>query len=170
MGSENLANRQGSYGNLDHYLWMSAKPFKGRHGNLIFFCLLFVLFEKPNPDFFVWSLSLCYTPPPNLPGFLGLMGLVLVKANELYLYDCKWINSNSNIHHLLFVHTDNLYIRICWHKPTASIPIDPCIFIISKPIKVIGKHIHSVAKVYAVLPFYDVKCLCSGGREESHSH
>ena len=25
--------------------------------------------------------------------------------------------------------------------------------------------IHSVAKVYAVLPFYDVKCLCSGGRE-----
>ena len=34
--------------------------------------------------------------------------------------------------------------------------------------------IHSVAKVYAVLPFYDVKCLCSGGREwgreESHSH
>ena len=34
--------------------------------------------------------------------------------------------------------------------------------------------IHCVAKVYAVLPFYDVKCLCSGGREwgreESHSH
>ena len=34
--------------------------------------------------------------------------------------------------------------------------------------------VHSVAKVYAVLPFYDVKCLCSGGREwwreESHSH
>ena len=25
--------------------------------------------------------------------------------------------------------------------------------------------LHSVAKVYAVLPFYDVKCLCSGGRE-----
>ena len=25
--------------------------------------------------------------------------------------------------------------------------------------------IHSVAKVYAVLPFYDVKCLCSGGWE-----
>ena len=28
--------------------------------------------------------------------------------------------------------------------------------------------------VYAVLPFYDVKCLCTGGREwgreESHSH
>ena len=23
--------------------------------------------------------------------------------------------------------------------------------------------LHSVAKVYAVLPFYDVKCLCSGG-------
>ena len=35
-------------------------------------------------------------------------------------------------------------------------------------------NIHSVAKVYAVLPFYDVKCLCSGGREwgreESHPH
>ena len=35
-------------------------------------------------------------------------------------------------------------------------------------------YIHCVAKVYAVLPFYDVKCLCSGGwewgREESHSH
>ena len=34
--------------------------------------------------------------------------------------------------------------------------------------------LHSVAKLYAVLPFYDVKCLCSGGqewgREESHSH
>ena len=34
--------------------------------------------------------------------------------------------------------------------------------------------IHSVSYVYAVLPFYDVKCLCSGGREwgreESHSH
>ena len=26
-------------------------------------------------------------------------------------------------------------------------------------------NLHSVAKVYAVLPFYDVKCLCSGGRE-----
>ena len=25
--------------------------------------------------------------------------------------------------------------------------------------------IHSVAKVYAVLPFYNVKCLCSGGRK-----
>ena len=35
-------------------------------------------------------------------------------------------------------------------------------------------YLHSVAKLYAVLPFYDVKCLCSGGREwgreESHSH
>ena len=35
-------------------------------------------------------------------------------------------------------------------------------------------NIHCVAKVYSVLPFYDVKCLCSGGRkwgrEESHSH
>ena len=33
---------------------------------------------------------------------------------------------------------------------------------------------HCVANVYAVLPFYNVKCLCSGGREwgreESHSH
>ena len=28
-----------------------------------------------------------------------------------------------------------------------------------------GLFIHSVAKVYAVFPFYDVKCLCSGGRE-----
>ena len=27
------------------------------------------------------------------------------------------------------------------------------------------KYVHSVAKVYAVFPFYDVKCLCSGGRE-----
>ena len=26
-------------------------------------------------------------------------------------------------------------------------------------------HIHCVAKVYALLPFYDVKCLCSVGRE-----
>ena len=26
-------------------------------------------------------------------------------------------------------------------------------------------YIHSVAKVYAVFPFYDVKCLCSGGRD-----
>ena len=25
--------------------------------------------------------------------------------------------------------------------------------------------VHCVAKVYAVLPFYDVKCLCSGGNE-----
>ena len=36
------------------------------------------------------------------------------------------------------------------------------------------KYVHCVAKVYAVLPFYDVKCLCSGGREwgreKSHSH
>ena len=31
-------------------------------------------------------------------------------------------------------------------------------------------YLHSVAKVYAVFPFYDVKFLCSGGREESHSH
>ena len=34
--------------------------------------------------------------------------------------------------------------------------------------------LHSVSYVYAVLPFYDVKCLFSGGqewgREESHSH
>ena len=27
-----------------------------------------------------------------------------------------------------------------------------------------GCNLHSVAKVYAVLPFYNVKCLCSGGR------
>ena len=28
-------------------------------------------------------------------------------------------------------------------------------------------YVHCVAKVYAVLPFYDVKCLCSGrGNEE----
>ena len=37
-----------------------------------------------------------------------------------------------------------------------------------------SSNIHCVAKVYAVLPFYDVKCLCSGGREwgrgERHSH
>ena len=26
-------------------------------------------------------------------------------------------------------------------------------------------YLHSVSYVYAVLPFYDVKCLCSGGRE-----
>ena len=25
--------------------------------------------------------------------------------------------------------------------------------------------VHSVSYVYTVLPFYDVKCLCSGGRE-----
>ena len=35
-------------------------------------------------------------------------------------------------------------------------------------------NLHSVSYVYAVLPFYDVKCLCSGGqewrREGSHSH
>ena len=35
-------------------------------------------------------------------------------------------------------------------------------------------YIHSVSYVYTVLPFYDVKCLCSGGRElgreGSHSH
>ena len=30
---------------------------------------------------------------------------------------------------------------------------------------VLHNYLHSVAKVYAVLPFYDVKCLCSGGRE-----
>ena len=29
----------------------------------------------------------------------------------------------------------------------------------------VGKHLHCVAKVYAVLPFYDVKCLCSRGRD-----
>ena len=34
---------------------------KGQHGILIFSCLLFVLFEKTNPDIFVWFLSLCYT-------------------------------------------------------------------------------------------------------------
>ena len=28
-----------------------------------------------------------------------------------------------------------------------------------------NKSLHSVSYVYAVLPFYDVKCLCSGGRE-----
>ena len=33
----------------------------GQHGILIFSCLLFVLFEKRNPDIFVWFLSLCYT-------------------------------------------------------------------------------------------------------------
>ena len=26
-------------------------------------------------------------------------------------------------------------------------------------------NVHSVSYVYAVLPFYDVKCLCSGGQE-----
>ena len=37
-----------------------------------------------------------------------------------------------------------------------------------------AKVIHSVSYVYAILPFYDVKYLCSGGRKwgrkESHSH
>ena len=41
-------------------------------------------------------------------------------------------------------------------------------------VKLTQKYIHCVANVYAVLPFYNVKCLCSGGREwgreESHSH
>ena len=36
------------------------------------------------------------------------------------------------------------------------------------------KYLHSVSYYYAVLPFYDVKCLCSRGRElgreGSHSH
>ena len=36
-------------------------PSMGRHGILIFSCLLFVLFEKTKPDVFVLSLSLCYT-------------------------------------------------------------------------------------------------------------
>ena len=35
-------------------------------------------------------------------------------------------------------------------------------------------YVHSVSYVYAVLPFYDEKCLCSRGRElgrdDSHSH
>ena len=29
----------------------------------------------------------------------------------------------------------------------------------------VPKEVHSVSYVYAVLPFYDVKCLCSRGRE-----
>ena len=37
-----------------------------------------------------------------------------------------------------------------------------------------ASHVHSVSYYYAVLPFYDVKCLCSRGRElgreGSHSH
>ena len=38
-----------------------ACPIFGRYGILIFSCLLLVLFEKRNPDIFVWSLSFCYT-------------------------------------------------------------------------------------------------------------
>ena len=45
---------------------------------------------------------------------------------------------------------------------------------VSKWITRITEVLHSVSYVYAVLPFYDVKCLCSKGREwgreESHSH
>ena len=43
-------------------IWSAISSQKnGQHGILIFSCLLFVLFEKTNPDIFVWSLSLCYT-------------------------------------------------------------------------------------------------------------
>ena len=34
-----------------------------------------------------------------------------------------------------------------------------------KYLKLVFIYLHSVAKVYAVFPFYDVKCLCSGGQE-----
>ena len=38
-----------------------SRLWKGQLGILIFSCLLFVLFEKTNPDIFVWYPSLCYT-------------------------------------------------------------------------------------------------------------
>ena len=53
--------------NCRRLLWMAPMSkmkrtlFFGRHGILIFSCLLFVLFEKTKPDVFVLSLSLCYT-------------------------------------------------------------------------------------------------------------
>ena len=37
--------------------------------------------------------------------------------------------------------------------------------IVLKDHRTVSLYIHCVAKVYAVLPFYDVTCLCSGRRE-----
>ena len=50
---------------------------------------------------------------------------------------------------------DNLLKTLGWKVPSTN-----------------GFYVHSVSYVYEVLPFYDIKCLCSGGqewgREDSH--
>ena len=38
-------------------------------------------------------------------------------------------------------------------------------FVLTGANSALGIIVHCVANVYAVLPFYNVKCLCSGGRE-----
>ena len=51
---------------------------------------------------------------------------------------------------------------------TAVLPVLPLItslLLTLEWLKFCNSYIHCVAKVHEVLPFYDVKCLCSGGRE-----
>ena len=48
-------------------------------------------------------------------------------------------------------------VKLCWKNQIIQIRI--------KVFHSYFKQLHSVSYVYAVLPFYDVKCLCSRGRE-----
>ena len=47
----------------------------------------------------------------------------------------------------------------------AGAGVDAAVHIVSFDWRLSTLYLHSVSYVYAVLPFYDVKCLCSGGRE-----
>ena len=107
----------------------------------------------------------------------------------------RWPWSNNGEIHLTFVFNFKVWQKSRFHVRTLaciqtqavvfSLPQDIWPMMISTPLNdvnitiyhpfwYIPRQVHSVAKVYAVLPFYDVKYLCSGGREwgreESHSH
>ena len=68
----------------------------GQHRIRIFSCLLFVLFEKTNPDIFVWSLSMCYTMAGlriYCPKILCIQKIAEIKnitnTHKNFLLNCK---------------------------------------------------------------------------------
>ena len=83
-----------------------------------------------------------------------VVGLIKELMSDAYIYILNgvypiWSNNGVDIQSIV----------LCQHLSLILAYSHPLLHSFTKSM------IHCVAKVYAVLPFYDVKCLCSGGRE-----
>ena len=73
----------------------------GRHGILIFSCLLFVLFEMRKPDIFVWYLSLCHTMD-SLVSFCLILEILVLTYIEKYCSFYSILNAFKNFNIAIF--------------------------------------------------------------------